>query len=403
MVHINVAFALVAASAIGVSAQRCNTVVNTRMNWNDMSAPQQAKYVSAVKLLHTPNAQGVSKLDEYGHLHHLNFVNAHQRPHTLPWHRQFLRQYELDLQRASNDSTIFVPYWDWSLDSQNPGAAKVLNIFGHNGNKAARNCVTDGAFANWSIKMSDSGTNAPAHCMTRNWNNTNPANDMAHLPPFIAPEALATAFREKEYDLFRQKVEAGGHNHLHNAFGGDMASGWSCTDPIFWLHHAFIDKLWAMWQANSGTPNAYNAVKDPLAGRFAPEPARVSTADILKPFNVAVSTVFSTTDNCYVYSNMNTPSFPRVSPKVMSLAENMVANADLAAARTGEANIFAANATHNTDAGFLQRPVAATSSFIKKWGMNETVVRAHEAEVAKTTRVLNALSTLKGGFTSSAL
>jgi tyrosinase len=27
-----------------------------------------------------------------------------------------------------------------------------------------------------------------------------------------------------------------------------MATGVSPNDPVFWLHHAYVDKLWAEWQ-----------------------------------------------------------------------------------------------------------------------------------------------------------
>jgi tyrosinase len=41
-------------------------------------------------------------------------------------------------------------------------------------------------------------------------------------------------------------IHAGGHR----AVGGDMANAWSSpSDPIFFLHHANLDRIWATWQA----------------------------------------------------------------------------------------------------------------------------------------------------------
>jgi Common central domain of tyrosinase len=37
---------------------------------------------------------------------------------------------------------------------------------------------------------------------------------------------------------------------VHNAVGGTMATAASPADPLFWLHHAFVDRLWARWQAS---------------------------------------------------------------------------------------------------------------------------------------------------------
>ena len=36
---------------------------------------------------------------------------AHRGPIFLPWHREFLRRFELDLQHEVSD--VILPYWDW--------------------------------------------------------------------------------------------------------------------------------------------------------------------------------------------------------------------------------------------------------------------------------------------------
>jgi hypothetical protein len=44
------------------------------------------------------------------------------------------------------------------------------------------------------------------------------------------------------------------HNRVHNWVAGPMSEGASPNDPVFWLHHATIDMLWAQWQARWGSP-----------------------------------------------------------------------------------------------------------------------------------------------------
>lgn len=46
------------------------------------------------------------------------------------------------------------------------------------------------------------------------------------------------------------------HNRVHLYIGGNMAPMTSPNDPVFFLHHCFIDKVWADWQAlqQSRTP-----------------------------------------------------------------------------------------------------------------------------------------------------
>ncbi|MDF9814547.1 hypothetical protein M2266_003778 [Streptomyces sp. SPB162] len=38
------------------------------------------------------------------------------------------------------------------------------------------------------------------------------------------------------------------HNRVHQWIGGHMTGATSPNDPVFWLHHAFIDLIWLRWQ-----------------------------------------------------------------------------------------------------------------------------------------------------------
>lgn len=53
--------------------------------------------------------------------------------------------------------------------------------------------------------------------------------------------------------IFWQEIEQGGnvfgtHNSGHRWIGGHMGRSASPNDPIFWLHHANVDRIWALWQ-----------------------------------------------------------------------------------------------------------------------------------------------------------
>jgi len=46
-------------------------------------------------------------------------------------------------------------------------------------------------------------------------------------------------------------VEGYGHNYIHELVGGLMKRlTTAATDPIFWLHHCNVDRVWATWHAN---------------------------------------------------------------------------------------------------------------------------------------------------------
>jgi hypothetical protein len=56
------------------------------------------------------------------------------------------------------------------------------------------------------------------------------------------------AMRETEFEKFSNAVEQP-HDDLHGYVGHHMgAVETSAFDPIFWMHHANIDRLWAIWQ-----------------------------------------------------------------------------------------------------------------------------------------------------------
>ncbi len=43
-------------------------------------------------------------------------------------------------------------------------------------------------------------------------------------------------------------LETGPHDNVHGSVGGSMSRFMSPTDPVFWAHHAMIDRLWRLWQ-----------------------------------------------------------------------------------------------------------------------------------------------------------
>jgi hypothetical protein len=47
------------------------------------------------------------------------------------------------------------------------------------------------------------------------------------------------------------------HNAVHNWVGGSMIPITSPNDPVFWLHHCFMDKLWADWQTSHPNEKRY--------------------------------------------------------------------------------------------------------------------------------------------------
>jgi tyrosinase len=89
------------------------------------------------------------------------------------------------------------------------------------------------------------------------------------------------------------------HGFIHNAVGGLGHMTWpevSAFDPIFWLHHANVDRLFAMWQVLN--PNSYFGPAGALNvfGSFYEPPGSVDTgSSSLAPFHAD--------DGSYLYTN----------------------------------------------------------------------------------------------------
>ena len=54
--------------------------------------------------------------------------------------------------------------------------------------------------------------------------------------------------RRSTYATFRTELETDIHNPPHNWVEGVMAIATSPGDPVFYLHHCWIDMLWARWR-----------------------------------------------------------------------------------------------------------------------------------------------------------
>ncbi|KAF5632290.1 Tyrosinase [Fusarium tjaetaba] len=147
---------------------------------------------------------------------------------------------------------------DWSLDPNDTPKSTIWDSktgFGGNGSpnktesiydgRAVQKCLGDGPFKD--LFPAHLATNYDPHCLARNWNDgTENVRNM--LSENYHKEAVAKVQAVKDYDQYRQELEAGPHGAIHSAIGGDMVSNTSPNDPIFFLYHTQIDRLWSLWQ-----------------------------------------------------------------------------------------------------------------------------------------------------------
>ena len=158
-------------------------------------------------------------------------------------------------------------YWDWTLDWEDLSLSPVWSGelgFGGNGNKTARksvgygHCVTDGRFAN--LLISYFGTENRTHCLSRGF------NKKWQKAEHVRPGTVKDILHEPTYASFNLALEYRSHNAIPSFIRGDFfkvtaPNGMTYSyfspsrltsdyylDPIFFLHHVQLDRLWWTWQ-----------------------------------------------------------------------------------------------------------------------------------------------------------
>lgn len=178
-------------------------------------------------------------------VHQLGPSNRHSSPAFNPWHREFINRYEVLLQEA--DPTVKLLYWDWTT---NPSSLMTSSFIGASGSGGLTSIGAPFIPA----------LSPPA--VSRN---------LGGYPGYPTPTSAtdATVLSNGLYPGFRSFLEGTPHNYSHvyvGGNGGNMTSiPTAAEDPIFFMLHANVDRLWAQWQRNTAslsrldTATAYDA------------------------------------------------------------------------------------------------------------------------------------------------
>nr|AGU11969.1 Common central domain of tyrosinase [uncultured organism] len=215
---------LLGASAIAPRVLGQTTAL-VRPEWQSFkTTPRYDALIKAVKSMKANTNVNDPKSWSY-------WTNIHlkQCPHSVPyffaWHRGYLYYFKRQLRTVSGDPRLVLPYWDYytnpvlPAEFTNPNGGNPLYIQRVNTN--VRQALTMAPFSSALINF---------------------------------PRNTANAFEPSFEDM--------PHNPVHDLIGNWMANMQSPTDPIFWLHHANVDRLWVAW-VNAGGGRAMPALNKP--------------------------------------------------------------------------------------------------------------------------------------------
>ncbi len=143
---------------------------------------------------------------------HRNLPDEPENDIFLAWHRRQMFEMEQAMQDINQNITI--PYVDWVIDNSPDSAVWDDDFMGQ---------------------------------FNEDWNLERDLGRVANLPLDDDVEDLMA--NGPDYYLFSNDFERGVvHASPHNWIGGIMGGRSSPADPIFYLHHTFVDKLWHDWE-----------------------------------------------------------------------------------------------------------------------------------------------------------
>jgi len=207
-------------------------MVRVRKNANNLTAPERDRFIAALAQL---NNQGMGRFADFRNMHtNASDPEAHGAPGFLPWHRAYILDLERELQAI--DPSVTLPYWRFDQAAPNLftrdfiGVSDSLGAVQFSPANPFRFWVTDGV----------PGINR------RPFFNTSTA------PPGLRTEAQTIALGT-QYLSFRGPMEGNPHGSAHVSFGGSISSiHTAAKDPLFFLLHCNVDRLWAKWQRQNG-------------------------------------------------------------------------------------------------------------------------------------------------------
>ncbi|KAH0437823.1 amino acid transporter [Colletotrichum camelliae] len=239
----------VSSAAAGPLTKRNGTCTqNQRKSWNALTNDEKTSYLEAeLCLMNRPPRAGVAGAqnlwDElhYTHIYQGNYI--HYVGHFLPWHRYFVRAHEILLQSECNYTGAH-PYWDELTDLETAplNQSSIFDaVYGFGGDgEGDDGCITDGPFANLTLHMKTAGSNN-TYCLQRKLNQDD--LDTANS------DNLVECFNKTSYDEAWQCYNGSPHGAGHGAVGGLMSDPIESNgDPLFYLHHAYLDRVWWQWQ-----------------------------------------------------------------------------------------------------------------------------------------------------------
>ncbi len=195
------------------------------------------QYAQAIDWLKANDQQTFPDTDPRSYLTWKKFVDLHNSscPHGnwlfVPWHRLYLYYFETACQMALQDTNFALPYWDWTLDPTFPDEFFTVPTLTVDNRKIKQG-------TNMPVEYTGQKIMDHIYAITDFYAFFSRPTD--YVPPFRGPAGTSGAATGA--------FENNPHNNVHKFIGGWMSANESPNDPIFWMHHGNVDRIWHQFQ-----------------------------------------------------------------------------------------------------------------------------------------------------------
>jgi len=228
-----------------------------RRNIAHISPADRQKYINAVAQADQRFwSGGVVSFWDFQDLSHQT-THVHGGPKFLLWHRELCNRYEALLQQIDPD--VALHYWDWTTDPRSSpnGSGGTTDLSANtfmgtmNGNVAGTLAPLHNGGVVAGSRDQTGQPQDPPRTLLRSMT-AGPGTATSDATILSSSNGFAQA---QQWLQFRQSIE-GVHGGVHVNFGpgniGDPTGHQAFNDPMVFLLHANVDRLYAMWQCQPG-------------------------------------------------------------------------------------------------------------------------------------------------------
>lgn len=209
---------------------------------------------------------------------------AHSGPVFLPWHRMYLILLERWMRIVLDDPDFGLPYWDWAGDGELPRELQWrTDLWTGDFIGEARGEVTSGTLGRMRVHLEGGSSTRLRSVPPRPIRRNAGADPLPAFRTLPVRSQVTMALNEPFYDRppwaagntdgHRNRLEGwvdgpGLHNRVHVWVGGDMGPGTSPNDPVFFLNHCNVDRIWEAWMVERGRTYAPDPDEGPAGHRL---------------------------------------------------------------------------------------------------------------------------------------